>query len=717
MLALVCALSIATSLLAADNNISRAEAQEGWILLFDGQSSFGWTRQGKGNWKIANSVLSFDGGDPGVLQTNAAFSDFILKLDFRSSSDPDSAVLLRISKDGPPQETGYELRLDDSDSKWPAGSVVKMFKADGKLQLNQWHTLEAELSADHISVKIDKRKAGEASDAKSKAGFIALAGNKGSAIEFRNIKLKPIGTRALFNGSDLSGWKSVGETPANPKGGGLFKKFGKVFKPGEGKPKEAEWTVANGVIHGMKGPGQLESQAAYDDFVLQIDIQVNSKNKKQHPKTAVLVRSDPGKFQTGYEMQIENEVATGGIAGFKPRQLLGSDNEFFTETIAARGRHFQIWVNGYPVNEYDDTRPEGMAPKKEARTAAGAIALLAPDGDSNLDFKNIKIEALPQVLGGHPGAVVAAAAPAVISPPPAVIAPPPAVPPQIAAPPQTIVLNPNQAKEDAKQAQVARLTTQALDIKDPAEQARLYKNILSIDPNNVNAREGYRDAQQKIEQAKAQQQKQIEEQARQSQDAAQKAAAFDQALKSGEAAFVVGDLATAQSQLAIAQRIAPNNPQIQHLQSLVGSAVQARNRIKYLAFGCGFVVLLGAGILVIAGFGKKEPYLEVVEGLDKDRRYKLDQEVVHIGAIAQDGGSKNDIVLQDPDQMISRFHCEVLRKGSKLFLVDLNSANGTFLDKKQIPPGRPVRLKKGARVGLAGTCALRVGLEKKKKKG
>src|SRR5205085_12348873 len=101
---------------------------------------------------------------------------------------------------------------------------------------------------------------------------------------------------------------------------------------------------------------------------------------------AIFLRGDPGQLFSGYQAEVENEISTGGIAGLKgPRKVLGADNEFFTETIAARGRHFEIWVNGYPVTEFDDTRPEGPSTAKAARTAAGSISLQAPDENSNLD--------------------------------------------------------------------------------------------------------------------------------------------------------------------------------------------------------------------------------------------------------------------------------------------------------------------------------------------
>lgn len=715
MRVLACLVLSACILGAKDNTVTRAEAQDGWLLLFDGESLFGWSQDGK-KWKAGDGVLTCEAGECGELRTNAPFTDYVLKFDYRAvRGDSDASLLFRFAKEGPPAESGYDLRLGDSDGKWPAGSIAQHFKSDaGKLQPNQWHAVELEASGDELTVKIDGRKVASGKDSKSHAGYIALSCQRGGRYDFRNIKLKPLGLKSIFNATDLSGWKAVNPPVQKPAGGGGMLKKLKLFGGGgEKKPQEANWSLANGAIHGTNGPGQLETQAVYDDFLLQVDVKAKAAGKKESLHSALRFRGDAGQFASGYEMSIENGVSTGNLSGLKiARKVLGEDDQFFTATILARARHVAIWVNGYPVTEFDDTRPEGTSPKKEARTAGGAIALGAPEGAGSIDYQNIKIETLPKTLGGlSPKA--AAAAPPVAPVTPAQVPQAPAVQQPVVPAMQQMAAG--QARDEARQAQVSKLMQEALKTDQPETQKDLYEKILALDPGNVNAATGFKEAQQKIEQGKAQRQKEAEEGAKQKQTEEQKAATLAQSLENGQAAFLMGDIAAAQGHLAIAQRIAPDNPQVQSLKQRVDAAAQQRDRVKYMLLGGGVLVLLGGGGLFLFTRGKKDPFVEVIEGLQKGEKFALDQEVVHIGAVAQDGGSKNDIVLQDVERMISRFHCEIHVKQGKLFLIDCNSSNGTKLDGRRVAPGTPVRLKSGSRVELGGTCALRVGYEKSRK--
>jgi pSer/pThr/pTyr-binding forkhead associated (FHA) protein len=58
---------------------------------------------------------------------------------------------------------------------------------------------------------------------------------------------------------------------------------------------------------------------------------------------------------------------------------------------------------------------------------------------------------------------------------------------------------------------------------------------------------------------------------------------------------------------------------------------------------------------------------------------ELGSRVVTIGR-----GAQNDIVLEDPERTVSRFHAEVRPEDGHYVLVDLGSQNGTWSEEKRI---------------------------------
>jgi hypothetical protein len=162
------------------------------------------------------------------------------------------------------------------------------------------------------------------------------------------------------------------------------------------------------MIHVEKGPGQLETEGTYGNFVLQIAIRTNPANAKQHPNSGVFFRGTPKTWWSGYESQIRNEYSdgdptkpvdfgTGAIYRNQPtRKIVAKDGEYFTKTIVADGRQISVWVDGYPVTSWHDDKPEGTSVRnKEAVLKPGVISLQAHDPTTNLDFRGIRIVELP----------------------------------------------------------------------------------------------------------------------------------------------------------------------------------------------------------------------------------------------------------------------------------------------------------------------------------
>jgi pSer/pThr/pTyr-binding forkhead associated (FHA) protein len=105
-------------------------------------------------------------------------------------------------------------------------------------------------------------------------------------------------------------------------------------------------------------------------------------------------------------------------------------------------------------------------------------------------------------------------------------------------------------------------------------------------------------------------------------------------------------------------------------------------------------------------------YLIALDGFDKGKRYLLNQEVTHIGGVAMDGGKKNEVLVRDPDRQVSRFHCEIHKRGNHCYLIDLDSSNGTFMHNRQLQPGMAVKLRAGDKFTLARSASFEVRLER-----
>ncbi len=218
------------------------------------------------------------------------------------------------------------------------------------------------------------------SSAASHVGHIGLQMN-GGAVAFRNIALRPLGTRDLFDGRDLDGWHVV---------------------PGS----KTQFDVADGTIHAAGGPGFLESNETFADFVLQFDAKTNGTNLN----SGVFFRAMRGTARApsnGYELQIHNgfkhgdrtdpvDAGTGAIyRRTKARWVIPDDRAWFTSTLIANQAHFSIWVNGVQVTDWTDPRRDDPNPRRGRRLEAGHLSLQGHDRTTDLNFRRLRIAALP----------------------------------------------------------------------------------------------------------------------------------------------------------------------------------------------------------------------------------------------------------------------------------------------------------------------------------
>lgn len=366
--------------------LSAEEIQEGWIELFDGKTLFGWKANNDVNWSVADGVIQADKGQPGLLLTSVPFADFELLCDFRMEADGNSGVFLRsVLEPTDPSKDCYELNICDSHPAFPTGCLVGRVKTDMPVNgEGGWKTFHVRMQGAQITVKLDGEVIldhTDESDAKLDTGYIGLQKNVGK-IEFRNVLLRPLGTEPIFNGTDLTGWRQV---------------------PG-GK---SEFAVEEGAIHVANGPGFLETEQTWSNFVLQAAAITNGT----HLNSGIFFRALPGTEAApshGYELQIQNgflegdrskpmDHGTGAIfRRAKARLVVPNDREWFYLTLIAHGPTFTAWVNGIPVTNWTDERDPSDNPRKGKKLEAGHISLQGHDPTTDLAFKDLRVATYPE---------------------------------------------------------------------------------------------------------------------------------------------------------------------------------------------------------------------------------------------------------------------------------------------------------------------------------
>ena len=366
--ALVAALS-ASSLHADEkakpNTLTQKEIEEGWILLFDGETTFGWKVEGE--VQVENSTLKLGGTKKSVLTTTAAFG---------------------------PCKIEFEYDLDGAATHSLSGRPRAFPASPGTLRRRMQMSIEA--SSDCLFSGSHKEVGGGDaivfSGARVPKGLptvqpatsqISFAVNAESKLKLKSIKLKPIETNSLFNAKDLAGWK--------------------VFV--DPKRNKSQWTVTReGWLNVKNGPGDLQTEKKYDDFILQFDCISNGKALN----SGIFFRCMPDQYQNGYEAQIQNgfkdndrtkpaDFGTGAIyRRIAARKVVPNDNEWFTMTVLAHGKHIATWVNGYQTVDWTDDRKENDNPRNGYRAAAGHISIQGHDPTTDLSFRNIRIVELKE---------------------------------------------------------------------------------------------------------------------------------------------------------------------------------------------------------------------------------------------------------------------------------------------------------------------------------
>jgi hypothetical protein len=334
--------------------LTPAEIADGWLMLFDGETSFGWKIDGAA--EVKDGTLILGKGKKTVAYPTSRFGETF-------------EFVLDVSGAGTVHNPRGFSTFDSAPEAAPA--VVKY------AQTPQQATGSATGSGPSRSVLAGK------SDRPELAAAPLLIETDGTRpVYVRSAKLKPGGVVSLFNGKDLSGWQV---NQADPKR--TATKF-EVTKDGE--------------LAAKNGPGDLKTEKAFGNFLFQVECKTNGK----WLNSGVFFRCVPDQYQNGYEAQIQNaflgddrtkpvDFGTGAIYRRVPaRKVVSNDNEWFTLTVLADGAHIATWVNGYQTVDWTDDRKPADNPRQGLRTAPGHLSIQGHDPTTDLLFRRLRIAEL-----------------------------------------------------------------------------------------------------------------------------------------------------------------------------------------------------------------------------------------------------------------------------------------------------------------------------------
>jgi hypothetical protein len=172
-----------------------AQAEGGWVTLFDGSNLDNWTQIGDANWRIADGAVQADKGN-GFLVSKNSYGDVEIRAEFWVDDEANSGIFIRCTD---PQKVtatnAYEVNIFDKrpDPSYGTGAIVNvakvspMPKAGGK-----WNTYEILAKGPKFTVTLNgQRTVDGAEDNKHPTGQIALQYGAG-VVKFRKVQIRQL---------------------------------------------------------------------------------------------------------------------------------------------------------------------------------------------------------------------------------------------------------------------------------------------------------------------------------------------------------------------------------------------------------------------------------------------------------------------------------------------------------------------------------------------
>jgi hypothetical protein len=222
--ALLLWLLAASTLSAADNELTDAEKKHGWLLLFDGQTTAEWMNSDctTPRTPVQDGALNPHKAGHYMLVHTQQWENFRLSLDFKISQGCNSGIFVRTSSltPRPGKDVGFngiEIAIDDTPNAGyhDTGAIYDLAKPtkNAMKPVGEWNHIELTVNGSRIEIMLNGERVTVADLSEFKEpnkrpdgsthkfdiaykdhpqrGYIGLQ-DHGSPCWFKNIKLKPL---------------------------------------------------------------------------------------------------------------------------------------------------------------------------------------------------------------------------------------------------------------------------------------------------------------------------------------------------------------------------------------------------------------------------------------------------------------------------------------------------------------------------------------------
>ena len=342
--------------------LSDKELSEGWLLLFDGKTFFGWEAEplidrrpaGVPDPKIAiaRGKMSIETEIP--IRVRTLFTPVFpwsLEFSYTSSDAVEAELLIGVPsfEDGKTVARLVEIPLEPA----PEPKTV-IFSAPA---------LDA-MTVDGYAEEVPE----------------VIVAEKGLTLLITSGKIEISSCRfcqkktPLFDGESLTGWKTAGEIDAS---------------------------VSDDAANITGGSGDLESRNLFSDGVVSFEFRENVSPCN----SGFFFRTVPGSAMDGYECQMNNAPPeedrakflgneTGSIFRRAPaRRVVADPADWTAVSLMADGSFFRTWVNGIPTLLWTDERKPDDNPRKGLRLEKGSLQFQGHDPSTDVSIRNPAVAA------------------------------------------------------------------------------------------------------------------------------------------------------------------------------------------------------------------------------------------------------------------------------------------------------------------------------------